>query len=141
MNILMFLSPKSEVRYLTDTQTLRQGLETMRIYGYSTLPVISRDGTYIGSVSEGDFLWYIMDTRFQSKNELIKELENKRIKDIIRPELAPALKIDADMETIIEKAMCQNYIPLTDDKSSFIGIVTRQNVIRMLSEKSGGAND
>lgn len=141
MNILMFLSPKSEVRYLTDTQTLRQGLETMRIYGYTTLPVISKDGRYIGSVSEGDFLWHIMDMRFQSKNDLIKELENKRIKDIIRPELVPPVKIDVDLETVIEKAKSQNYIPVTDDKSSFIGIITRQSVIKMLSNRPGGNND
>lgn len=31
------------------------GLERMRIYGYTALPVIDEDGCYAGSVNEGDF--------------------------------------------------------------------------------------
>ena len=55
MNVLMLLKPKSEVEYLIDTYTLRQGLEKMRAHGYTAIPVISKDGEYMGCVSEGDF--------------------------------------------------------------------------------------
>ena len=61
MNVLMLLKPKSEVEYLIDTYTLRQGLEKMRAHGYTAIPVISKDGEYMGCVSEGDFLWHIID--------------------------------------------------------------------------------
>ena len=35
MNILFFLTPKNEVAYIHDTDSLRQALEKMEHYGYS----------------------------------------------------------------------------------------------------------
>ena len=59
MNVLMLLKPKETVQYIYDDNTLRQGLEKMRAHSYTAIPVISRDGRYSGTVSEGDFLYYI----------------------------------------------------------------------------------
>ena len=56
MNIAYFLLPKSRIAYLYDDFTFRQGLEKMRNRGYTAIPVITRDGRYVGTVSEGDFL-------------------------------------------------------------------------------------
>ena len=56
MNIAYFLLPKSRIAYLYDDFTIRQGLEKMRNRGYTAIPVITRDGRYVGTVSEGDFL-------------------------------------------------------------------------------------
>ena len=60
MNIAYFLLPKNRVAYLYDDYTFRQGLEKMRHHGYTAIPVISRDGKYVGTVSEGDFLWRLL---------------------------------------------------------------------------------
>ena len=60
MNLMTLLKPKGEIEYLHKEDTLRQGLERMRIYGYTALPVIDEDGCYAGSVNEGDFLWYML---------------------------------------------------------------------------------
>ena len=54
MNILFFLTPKSEVAYLYDDQTLRQALEIMEHHRYTAIPMISRLGKYIGTITEGD---------------------------------------------------------------------------------------
>ena len=62
MNIAYFLLPKSRIAYLYDDFTFRQGLEKMRNRGYTAIPVITRDGRYVGTVSEGDFLWRLLDT-------------------------------------------------------------------------------
>ena len=56
MNIAYFLLPKSRTAYLYDDYTVRQGLEKMRYHGYAAIPVISRDGKYVGTVSEGDLI-------------------------------------------------------------------------------------
>ncbi len=46
MNILFFLTPKSEVAYVYDTDTLRQAIEKMENHRHASIPVISRkDGT------------------------------------------------------------------------------------------------
>lgn len=132
MNVLMLLSPKSEVKYLLDTYTLRQGLEVMRKYGYTALPVINKNGSYIGSVSEGDFLWYIVNGN--GEGNVLSGCENERIKKIIRTELAPPVNVNVDMNSLVDQAMRQNFVPVVDDRGTFIGIVTRQSVIKMLRD-------
>ena len=128
MNILMLLKPKSEVQYLLDTWTVRQGLEKMRAHGYAAIPVLTKDGLYVGCVSEGDFLWHLVDRTGQIDS--IRKCENYRIREIIKPERNPAVTVDVDMETVLERSMHQNFIPVTDDYGAFIGIVTRQDIIR-----------
>ena len=61
MNIAFFLTLKKDVAYLYDDYTIRQSLEKMKFHGYSSLPVISRTGEYVSTVTEGDFLWYMLD--------------------------------------------------------------------------------
>ena len=38
------------------------------------------------------------------------------------------------MEELLSSAMNQNFIPVVDDTGSFIGIVTRKDIIRYFSE-------
>ena len=54
MNVLFSLTPKSEVAYLYDDYSLRQALEKMEHYRYSAVPVIDRNGCYVGTLTEGD---------------------------------------------------------------------------------------
>ena len=126
MNVLMLLKPKDTVKYIYDTNTLRQGFEKMRAHSYTAIPVISEDGTYVGTVSEGDFLYYIVDLQ----NSAIREKEKHRVKDIIRKNFNPAVKIDVSMDELLNRAVNQNFVPVVDDRGTFIGIVTRQDVIK-----------
>ena len=59
MNILFFLTPKSEVAYINEDDTIRQALEKMEYHKYSAVPIISRTGRYVGTLTEGDLLWGI----------------------------------------------------------------------------------
>ena len=83
MNIAYFLLPKGRVAYLYDDYTFRQGLEKMRHHGYTAIPVISRNGQYIGTVSEGDFLWRLLSEE-DDQPYTMKDLEHLRA-----PELHP----------------------------------------------------
>lgn len=130
MNILSLLKYKSSVAYLYDDNTLRQGLEKMRFHGYTAIPVISREGTYIGTVSEGDFLWHCVDTHTSN----IKEQEQFVINDIIRPEWNPPAKISIQIDDLLIMVMEQNFIPMIDDRGSFIGIITRKDIIKYFYE-------
>ena len=58
MNILFFLTPKSDVAYIEDSFSLRQILEKMEIHRYSAIPILSNTGEYVGTITEGDILWY-----------------------------------------------------------------------------------
>ena len=54
MNVIMLLKHKDSLKYIYEDNTLRQGLEKMRAHSYTAIPVITRDGKYVGTVSEGD---------------------------------------------------------------------------------------
>ena len=122
MNALFLLKPKADVALLYDDNTLRKGLELMRTHGFTAIPVISRAGDYLGSISEGDFLWHMVD----SEKKGVKTLESTLIRDAIRKDWIPAVRVDVTMEELLESATHQNYIPVTDDRNKFIGIITRQ---------------
>ena len=53
MNILFFLKPKAEVAYLYEDFSMRQGLEKLERSGYTAIPVINRQGAYIGTITAG----------------------------------------------------------------------------------------
>lgn len=127
MNVLMLLKPKSEVAYLRDTYTMRQGLEKMRIHGYTAIPVISKDGLYVGTVSEGDFLWHIITN--SDKQCDMRKCEEYYVREILRESWNPAVTVDVTMDQLFERAMNQNFIPVTDDRGYFIGIVTRKDIL------------
>ena len=135
MNIAYFLLPKNRVAYLYDDYTFRQGLEKRRHHGYTAIPVISRDGKYVGTVSEGDFLWRLLSDEQDSQRACsMKDLEQLRVRDILRETQYLPVRITVSMEELLSSAMNQNFIPVVDDTGSFIGIVTRKDIIRYFAE-------
>lgn len=128
MNILFFLTPKSEVAYINDEDTLRQAMEKMEYHKYSAVPVLNRHGKYVGTLTEGDLLWGI-----KNKLELsLRDAERIRITEIPRRADNKPVSADSDMEDLIDKVLNQNFVPVLDDQKSFIGIITRKDVIRYL---------
>lgn len=122
---MFFLKPKSESAYLYDDSSIRQGLEKMKYYGYSALPLIDREGKYAGTIREGDFLWYMLD---KSQVEY-KELEHVRVADLPRRSDLKAVHINARTGELFELALEQNFVPVIDDNGVFIGIVTRKDIM------------
>ena len=55
-NVLLFLTPKSAVAYLEEDFTLRQAVEKMKFHRYSSVPIIDKNGKYVGTITEGDIL-------------------------------------------------------------------------------------
>lgn len=123
-NILTILTPKTSVAYLNDSMTIRQGLEKLRSHGYSAVPVIKEDGTYYGVVSEGDFLWKILDDNIVT----IEELEELNVKDIILNKI-PACKIDTSLDDLMTFVSEYNFVPIVDDRNILMGIITRKSII------------
>lgn len=126
-NVLLLLTPKNELAYLQDDMNVRQAIEKMRAHGYMAIPVITKDGEYAGTVSEGDLLWTLVDEG--SNNE---ELENIKVKSIIRKDYTPPVKVDANINELINLITEQNFVPVIDDRNILMGIVTRKRVIKTL---------
>lgn len=127
MNALFLLTSKSDVAYLYDHNDIRQGLARMRIHHYTAIPVITASGDYVGCISEGDFLWALIDRK--------DEIPDLTIKDLIRVDFNRSAHIDITMETLLERVKVQNFVPITDDRNKFIGIITRKDVICYFQER------
>ncbi|MCD8204729.1 MAG: CBS domain-containing protein [Coprobacillus sp.] len=129
MNILFYLTPKKDVAYVVENYSIRQTLEKMEFHGYQSIPLLSEDGRYLSSISEGDLLWFL-----KAHDLNLKEVEQLPITEITPRREVKSLKIDATAEELYELVGIQNYVPVVDDRETFIGIVTRQSVINKIGD-------
>lgn len=126
MNVLFLLQPKNDVAFLYDNDSIRDGIDKMYRYSYTALPVINKNGVYVGTVNEGDILRYIL-----SNNGLIPERQKEiKISGIIRKEWNPPVKVTASMDELLLQVMEQNFLPVVDDRGCFAGIITRKDIIK-----------
>lgn len=130
MNIARIMIPKVLTVHICENDTVRQGMDMFQQHGYTAVPVVSTDGRYVGSVTEGDFWRHMCSICTTDKSKL----ENYRIRDIIRPDFCEPISIDADMTTVVEAGLKQNFIPVIDGRGCLSGIVTRQALIRYLAQ-------
>ena len=131
MNILFFLTPKENVAHIDDKDTLRQALEKMEHRGYTAIPILTQDGKYIGTVTEGDLLWHLKSQSFPS----LKDMEDISVIDVERRRDNEAVNISISMEGLVDKISNQNFVPVVDDNNVFIGIITRKDIILYLTNK------
>lgn len=125
MNILFFLTPKAEVACVDEDSTLRQALEKLENSGFSALPIISKQGKYIGTITEGDMLWYIKNNAYLN----LFEAEDIPLQKVKRKRDNKAVSISENIDSLWEKVMNQNFVPVVDDDNVFIGIVTRRDLM------------
>lgn len=131
MNILFFLKPKNEVVYISSTISVQNALTDMQNHTYTAVPIISADGDYIGTITEGDFLRYFKDLTTGAP----KPDPDANISTIPHSVSYDPISINADIEDLISKVINQNYVPVIDDNHKFIGIITRKDVIQYIYNK------
>ena len=138
MNILFFITPKSETAYLYDDCSLRQAIEKIEYHKYTAVPVLNKKGCYVGTLTEGDLLRYIKEKRFLN----IREAEDCSISRVPLRWKYQTVDINCNMEDLVDTAMKQNFVPVLDDNKSFIGIITRRDIMKYFSgsyKKTGNA--
>lgn len=129
-NIFFFLIPKSQVEYLNEDDTVRQALEKMEYHKYSCIPVLSSDGKYLRSISDGDLLRYIKQKRLSlAKSENTNIMLVPIIKDV------KSIPIYKNIDDLLDLIINQNFAPVLDDSGIFIGIITRKSVIEYLKKE------
>lgn len=130
MNILFFLTPKATCAYLHADDTIRQAIERMEFSGYEALPVLDSDGFYCGTVTSGDLLSGLKHICGMS----MEQAERHAITALPKKRVYKEVSITMDMRDLVRAATLQNFVPVVDDKRTFIGIVTRQAIIRYCLE-------
>ena len=124
-NLLFFLTPKAMCVYLHDDYTIRQALEKMEVAGYSALPILNKRGEYRGTLTQGDILWAMKNMCYMD----IRQAEAHRIMEISRRKDNVPVRVTTSMHDLVERAANQNFVPVVDDKDTFIGLVTRRAII------------
>jgi len=129
-NILFFLTPKAMCAFVYDDYTVRQALEKMESAGYAALPILNKRGEYRGTLTEGDLLWALKNMCYMD----MRQAEARRIMEITRRKDNIPVRVTTSMYDLIQRASSQNFVPVVDDKDTFIGIVRRGAIIQYCSE-------
>ena len=128
---MMLLTPKASTGWIYDDFSLRQAIEKMTFYGFSSMPIVTGDGLYMGILNQTDILSQIR------KKQIIKDidLEKSYISEIEETKERQAIKCYATEEELIKLITNQNFVPVIDDRGAYIGIITRKKVIEYLYQE------
>jgi CBS domain-containing protein len=131
MNALFFLTPKASCTYIYDDFTIRQALERMEKSRFASIPMLKRSGEYVGTISEGDLLWAVKNNYMMN----MKDAEGRPIMEVARRKDYRPVPVTTGPQELIAMAVEQNFVPMVDDRNSFIGIVTRQKIMQYCLEE------
>ena len=116
--------------FVYDDYTVRQALEKMEVSGYAALPILNRHGEYRGTLTEGDLLWALKNMCYMD----MRQAEARRIMEISRRKDHVPVPVNTSMQDLVQRASTQNFVPVVDDKDTFIGIVTRSAIVKYCSQ-------
>lgn len=124
MNALSFLTPKGQTVYLLADCTLRQAIEKLKYHKFKVIPLIDEQGKYVGSLNSADLFGYF------SKCEItdISQTEKIKLSQIIKSKSYKACNLSASASTIATLLITQLFVPITDDRGVFCGIIERKKV-------------
>ena len=128
---MSIFTPKKMTAFLNENATVRQAIELFDVHKYSVIPLVDNDGRFVGTLSEGDLLCFL-------KNRVkydIKASEKVSVKDMERYRQYHSLEVSSMWSEFFVLSLDQNFIPVTDDKGIYIGIVKRREIIKFLSDK------
>ncbi len=131
MNVLFFLTPKASCTYIYEDFTIRQALERMEPSRFSSIPILKRNGEYVGTIAEGDLLWAIKNNYMMN----MKDAEGRPVMEVARRKDYQPVTVSTNPQELLAMAVSQNFVPMVDDRSSFIGIVTRQKIMEYCMEQ------
>ena len=115
---------------MEETDTLRQALEKMEHHGYAAVPLLSTEGKYLGTLTDGDVLWGLKKLNFPS----LYQMEEIPVMQVNRSRDNKPVHVNVDMEGLLEKVSAQNFVPVIDDEKVFIGLITRRDAIHYLAK-------
>jgi predicted transcriptional regulator len=133
MKIAFFLTPKAELASVFTTYSVRQAIEKMENHRYTAVPVLTPDGHYDSTLTEGDLLWFMK----QHPHLRFEDTEHIRLLEVTRRMVLQPVDIDQEIEDLFALALEQNFVPVLDSRKFFIGIVRRHSILAFFREKMG----
>jgi CBS domain-containing protein len=65
----------------------------------------------------------------------MRQAEARRIMEISRRKDNIPIRVNTDMQSLVQRASTQNFVPVVDDKDTFIGIITRSAIVKYCSSQ------
>jgi len=130
MNILAFMRSKEELVYLYEDMTLEEALAKMEKHRFTSVPMINREGYYVGTITEGDLLWDIK----KHDDFCLSKASNRLLSSVKRNRDYQAINITANITELLTKAADENFVPVVNDNNLFLGIVTRKTLLNYFFE-------
>lgn len=131
MNLLRFIVPKQDVAFIYEDFTLRQTMEKWKNHRYAAIPVLKRNGEYVGTMTEGDILWGI--EKLVSMDREVAE--STPISSFARKRDYQAVPATTSMDELLDEAINSNFVPVVDDRNVFIGLVRRNTILEYFKAK------
>jgi len=100
---------------------------------FTAIPIIGRNGRYIGTISEGDFLRVMM-------NYTPEQIDRMNISQVRRHFQNYPVSIETRIEDLVNLVTDQNFVPVTDGRGMFIGIITRHDILKHLQNADRSAS-
>jgi CBS domain-containing protein len=129
MNIAFFLTPKSDVVWVSASGSVEQALERMKPNGFGSVPILDDEGGYVGTLSTGDLMWHLM----QADGAWLDTARATPLLSVPRRLDDTAVRIDADFRQLMARVVTQGFVSVVDDRGVFIGIVRRRPIIEYLA--------
>lgn len=129
MNILFFLKEKNDLVFVYNTDTLLDLVEKYSTSHYSSIPVITKNNEYVGSISEGDVLNYLVSNKISND-----DFEKIIIEDIPRRKDNTPIYSNQEMKDLLKYSLDENFVPVLNTSDKFIGIITRKEIIEYFFE-------
>jgi CBS-domain-containing membrane protein len=131
MNVAFFLTPKSAVAWVSTKATVRQAIERMENHRYTAVPLLTPEGQYFGTLTEGDLLWFLK----QNPELRFEDTERLPLSSVQRRLDVRSVHIDAEIEELLARALDQNFVPVVDDREIFVGIVRRKAILEHFQDQ------
>ncbi|HEY0466891.1 MAG TPA: CBS domain-containing protein [Polyangiaceae bacterium] len=125
MQFAAFLTPKSEVVWVSASGSVEQALERMKPNGFAAVPILDDEGCYVGTLSTSDLMWFLLPAG-SAWQELARAtaplMVPRRLSGLV-------VHVDASVSVLIKAAIEHSFVSVVDDRGVFVGIVRRRPVI------------
>jgi CBS domain-containing protein len=130
VNLAFFLTPVAKVQWLEIRSVVADAVQILRRHRYTAVPLLDPHGRYVGTLTEGDLLFYLADRGPGGETSALAEVPR-------RFEHRP-VGVDTDIRELLTVAGEQNFVPVVDSRGVLMGIVTRKAILsqceRLLAE-------
>ncbi|MFS1663051.1 cyclic-di-AMP-binding protein CbpB [Streptococcus sp. zg-JUN1979] len=122
-----YLIDADDLAIFIDTHNADHVLLVLTANGLSRVPVITKDKTYVGTISIADVLNY------KATNHLSDwEVTGCDIAPMVNTHIKP-VAVDADLTTIMHQLVDYPFLPVVDEKGLFQGIITRKSILKAVN--------